>query len=509
MVSVKFGPENFRNYSRMAYEWWYAVAEFVDNSTQSFVDNREELEIVMQNEDGGTGFKVSITHDRGDGGLLSIEDNGYGMDLQDIERAMEVGVPPADTSGRSRYGLGMKTAAGWVGSIWSIKTTKLGHDVEYTVTVDVNEVANGNMELPTLERPVSSESHYTIIEIKSHNRNLTGAQTIRKIKQYLASIYRIDLSEGWLSLSWNEDVILWEQYGDDVWYKAGDGTLYKNNFEFNITNDRGQIKSVNGWVGILDSGSRKLAGVSILHKNRLIKGYPDPWKPYAIYREGSNDLINQRLVIEIHLDDFEVTHTKDNINWFGNEQEEVENGLEEECREYATRAQNRRVRETRSGPADPIIHSAAQTLELELTSPEMVDSLQLDTLPLPADLAEQNQKLIESQVNTGEPPLLQVQIGEGSTLLNVHVQLRNESFYEPYCINDSANPNHLVVMINRQHPAFTDLRNEHDVNLYFRQCIYDAVAEHRASSREIVDSDTIKLIKDQLLRVRYEVIRRS
>jgi hypothetical protein len=64
-------------------------------------------------------------------------------------------------------------------------------------------------------------------------------------------------------------------------------------------------------------------------------------------------------------------------------------------------------------------------------------------------------------------------------------------------------------MINRQHPAFTDLRNEHDVNLYFRQCIYDAVAEHRASSREIVDSDTIKLIKDQLLRVRYEVIRRS
>jgi hypothetical protein len=509
MVSVQFGPENFRNYSRMAYEWWYAVAEFVDNSTQSFVDHREVLEQAMRNEDGGSGFYVSITHDRGSGGVLSIEDNGYGMDLEDIERAMQVGVPPADTSGRSRYGLGMKTAAGWVGSLWSIKTTKLGSDVEYTVTVDVNEVANGNMELPTLERTVPADSHYTIIEVRSHNRNLTGSQTINKIKKYLASIYRIDLSEGWLSMSWNEDPILWEQYGDDVWFRAADGTQYKDDFQFEITNDRGQSKTVNGWVGILNTGSRKLAGVSILHNNRLIKGYPDPWKPYAIYREGSNDLINQRLVIEIHLDDFEVTHTKDNINWYGNEQEAVETGLEENCREYANRAQARRIRETTVGPSEPVIHAAAQTLESELTSPEMVDSLQLDQLPPPEDLARQNQQLIQSQVETGSPALLEVQIGEGSTLLNIHVQLRNESFYEPYCINDSANPEHLVVMINRQHPAFSSLRSENDVNVYFRQCIYDAVAEHRASSREIVDSDTIKLIKDQLLRVRYEVVRRS
>jgi hypothetical protein len=493
----------------MAYEWWFAIAEFVDNSTQSFIDNRVELEIAMQNEDGGSGFYVSITHDRASGGVLSIEDNGFGMDLQDIERAMQVGVPPADATGRSRYGLGMKTAAGWVGSIWSIKTTKLGHDTEYTVTVDVNEVANGNMELPTIERSVPPESHYTIIEIRSHNRHLTGAQTIMKIKKYLASIYRIDISEGWLSLTWNEDPILWDQYGEEVWYRSPDGTIYKDNFNFNIVNDRGQTKSVTGWVGILDTGSRRLAGVSILHRNRLIRGYPDTWKPYAIYREGSNDLVNQRLVIEIHLDDFEVTHTKDNINWFGNEQEAVESGLEENCREYANRAQARRVRETSAGPADPIIHAAAQTLESELTSPEMVDSLQLDKLPPPADLAKQNQQLIRTQVDTGEAPLLEVQIGEDSTGLKVHVQLRNESFYEPYCINDSANPEHLVVMINRQHPAFTSLRTENDVNLYLRQCIYDAVAEHRASSRAIVDSDTIKLIKDQLLRVRYEIIRRS
>ena len=45
----------------MAYEWWFAIAEFVDNSTQSFVDNRIPLERAMQSEDGGTGFYVKIT----------------------------------------------------------------------------------------------------------------------------------------------------------------------------------------------------------------------------------------------------------------------------------------------------------------------------------------------------------------------------------------------------------------------------------------------------------------
>jgi len=509
MVNIKFGPENFRNYRRMAYEWWFAIAEFVDNSTQSFVDNRIPLERAMQSEDGGTGFYVKITHDRGSGGLLSIEDNGLGMNLEDIERAMEVGVPPANTSGRSKYGLGMKTAAGWVGSLWTIKTTKLGHNTEYTVTIDVEGVANGNMELPLIERAVDPNSHYTIIEIKNHNRHLSGSQTINKIKKYLGSIYRVDLSEGWLSLDWNEEHIRWDQYGDDVWFTAQDGTVYKQDFEFDITNDRGQTKSITGWVGILKVGARKFAGVSILHKNRLIKGYPDTWKPYAIYHEGSNDLINQRLVIELNLNDFEVTHTKDNINWYGNEEELVEKGLEEHCREYANRAKNRRVREERAGPSEPIIHAAAQTLAAELTSPEMVNSLELDQLPPPADLASLNQKLIQNQVESGAPPLLEVIIGEGESSLNIHVQLRNESFYEPYCINDSANPEHLIVMVNQQHPAFTALRSENDVNVYLRQCVYDAVAEHRASSREIVDSDTIKLIKDQLLRVRYELIRRT
>ena len=38
-------------------------------------------------------------------------------------------------------------------------------------------------------------------------------------------------------------------------------------------------------------------------------------------------MVNQRLIGEIHLDDFIVSHTKDDILWLGNQEEAVEEGL--------------------------------------------------------------------------------------------------------------------------------------------------------------------------------------
>ena len=68
-----------------------------------------------------------------------------------------------------------------------------------------------------------------------------------------------------------------------------------------------------GWVGILAKGSRAAAGFSILQADRVVRGWPDAWRPSSLYGQlqGSNDLVNQRLVGEIHLDGFDVSHTKE------------------------------------------------------------------------------------------------------------------------------------------------------------------------------------------------------
>src|SRR5215831_8951579 len=111
-IQLLIGPDAITSYRRLAYSPWHAIAEFVDNSTQSYFDNRAALDAQMQTEDDKV-LTVSIVYDR-DAGILRIADNAMGMSLADLERALHVAQPPANTTGRSKYGMGMKTGACWI-----------------------------------------------------------------------------------------------------------------------------------------------------------------------------------------------------------------------------------------------------------------------------------------------------------------------------------------------------------------------------------------------------------
>ena len=51
MVTVGFTRDNIRNYKRLSYEWWYAIAELVDNSTQSYFNNRDSVDAALSEGD--------------------------------------------------------------------------------------------------------------------------------------------------------------------------------------------------------------------------------------------------------------------------------------------------------------------------------------------------------------------------------------------------------------------------------------------------------------------------
>ena len=143
-------------------------------------------------------------------------------------------------------------------------------------------------------------------------------------------MYRSDLQKGRLLLFWRDKKLEWDDLDSRI-LTAYDGAKYRKDFNFEIDG-----KVVRGWVGILAKGSRADAGFSILQADRVVKGWPDAWRPSSLYgqQQGSNDLINQRLVGEIHLDDFEVSHTKDNILWRDNQEEEIEEKLKQYCNDY-------------------------------------------------------------------------------------------------------------------------------------------------------------------------------
>src|SRR4051812_33692596 len=85
------GPDAITSYRRLDYSPWHAIAEFVDNSTQSYFDNRETLDQQMKSEDDKV-LTVSIVYDA-KAGLLRVVDNAIGMSLTDLEHALHVARP--------------------------------------------------------------------------------------------------------------------------------------------------------------------------------------------------------------------------------------------------------------------------------------------------------------------------------------------------------------------------------------------------------------------------------
>ncbi|MCB9109270.1 MAG: ATP-binding protein [Anaerolineales bacterium] len=94
----------------MNYKPWFAVAEFVDNAIQSFIDYRDEIEKL---EGTGRKLKVEIEWDATDGGRLIVRDNAAGIHQADYSRAFRPAAIPVDRSGLCEFGMGMKSAACW------------------------------------------------------------------------------------------------------------------------------------------------------------------------------------------------------------------------------------------------------------------------------------------------------------------------------------------------------------------------------------------------------------
>ncbi|MCK5606762.1 ATP-binding protein, partial [Candidatus Pacearchaeota archaeon] len=123
----------YATYRRLSYLPWYAIAEFVDNSTQNYYDFEEKLKKKYENEKVKN-LRVEIEYNK-NLNSLSIRDNAHGMGWEELERAVKLNKPPKNHSGRCEFGMGLKTAACWFGRNWTIATTRLNEENKYIVNV--------------------------------------------------------------------------------------------------------------------------------------------------------------------------------------------------------------------------------------------------------------------------------------------------------------------------------------------------------------------------------------
>lgn len=85
-VNIRPGVNVLSVLPHLNYKSWFALAEFVDNSIQSSIDNKKALKAV-----DGSQYKLRVDIDFDvAGNMIAIKDNAAGIASTDYQRAFHV-----------------------------------------------------------------------------------------------------------------------------------------------------------------------------------------------------------------------------------------------------------------------------------------------------------------------------------------------------------------------------------------------------------------------------------
>ena len=494
-IDFEFGPQFIHTWARLDYTVWFAIAEMVDNSLQAYLNNQAVLDAdFLQNRDR---LRVDITYDAGTG-MLSVLDNSMGMNAEELRNALKVGRPPQFTGGLSEFGMGLKTSGVWLSDLWKVRTKKLGERLEYEITFDTNAIAAGNTVLVLSEREMPENQHYTLIEFESIRKKI-HAKTLSRTKSWLGSIYRLQSRDRIMELTWNDEVLTYDESLQIL--KATDPaqTPYKRDFDFEVNGKR-----AHGWCAVLSTGGRPKAGFAVFRRGRIFYGQPNAWRPTTLYGQdaGSNDTVNQRLVGEIHLDNFVPSHTKNAILWQDDEEELLEQKLIELFADYRVKSKEK-VGGLGSGPSPQTMDIALDQLREALTNSKFIDAIQLTEVPSKEVIDAANAPIIE-EVRQSEAAL-EFTINSS---VRVKVFLKDDLHtLDPYFIKESPELNEIIIVLNMAHPFVkNNLSDSESLLIYMLMCCYDAIAEWKCEfATHEIEPGTVRQIKDQYMRLNIDI----
>lgn len=489
------GPSVLEAYSRLSYTMWYAMAEFIDNSTQSRLNYSSIVDDVLAAE--GQPLIVEIDHNR----LtreITIKDNSIGMRRDDLIAALRIAQPTVDSKGRSRYGMGMKTAACWIGRKWKVITCEWDSGEEWTAEIDVEGIARRGEMITLTPAEAERDKHYTHIVISGLHRNIQR-KTEDTIKRYLGSMYRFDIEENRLKLLYNgEEIKGPEEYNIDT---DPDGRTMRRVLPRKEING----KVVTGWIAVLRKGGRRFGGFSLFQEKRQIQGFPNAWKPRDIFGgiedEGANNLIAQRLMGVIELEGFQVSHTKDAVLFEGDEEEELEKFLADESKDFRDYAAKRRGAGSHAWTRDKV-RDLLDEMKKEFGNSDLGDAVANSLLPPLQTIIRNGQQQLASLA-----PEEKIATYDVTNDLHVVVWLSSRSENDPHLtIVTGSEAGTIHVIINGLHPYYCSLESVDAMDECLRQYIYDAIAEYRVSKlSSTVTPESVRRIKNDLLRV--EVVR--
>lgn len=316
-VDIRPGVSVLAVLRHLNYRPWFALGEFVDNAVESFMKHRGELESA---EGNGSRLKVEIDIDASAPARIAIRDNAAGISEAEYARAFRPAAIPPDRSGLAEFGMGMKSAACWFAPAWTVRTSALGEGVARTIHFDIDNIVHDDIEELTIsERLEAPGSHYTEV-ILENVFHVPAGRTVSKLKEHLTDIYRAFIRNGLLELRFNGESLIYREPTilNTPYFRDRDGPekLWRKPIVF----DFGDGLSVHGFAAIRETANTARAGFVLFRRGRVIQGSGDEgYRPQYIFG-SSNSFRYQRIFGELHLEGFEVSHTKDGFRWDENEQ---------------------------------------------------------------------------------------------------------------------------------------------------------------------------------------------
>ena len=292
-ISIQFKSTAYRMLKKMPGKLWFIFGEFIDNSISSYLQNREELELI-----NGKNFKLRIELSFDDDDEIRITDNAAGIDHRNWLRALQPGDIPEDDSGMNEFGMGMKYSAVWLSNHWTLKSKSINDSFQKIVHFDFHKVISKNLEdLPYEENHDSKITHGTQLILTQLETGKLRPFPKVKTQKHITSIYRNFLRQDHpffskYKVDSNIEIIAFGQklayeepgFLKTQWYKDRHNSVslvespeieWKYEFEQLISNPKSIKKEkirFSGFIGVLPEIKQGNNGFSYFRRGRVVVG---------------------------------------------------------------------------------------------------------------------------------------------------------------------------------------------------------------------------------------------
>ncbi|GAA6151373.1 ATP-binding protein [Pseudoteredinibacter isoporae] len=320
-VDVSPEMQLYKILQRQSYGVGTAIAEFIDNSIQAFIDKKKAI-TAIEGKDATLSIRISIDSNKNE---IIIEDNASGINRADFQRAIKMGLDANlahNDESLSVYGIGMKSSAIWFSNRWVIETSALGSNEKLIAEFDLNRLLEtGDVRIPVNSEPQEINQHYTKIIIKDSLRKLKDQKSLFQdnVLPYLQETF---FKFKFFSISMNYDGEVLNS--DKAFLKlpkplvyppvdASSNPITSNDKEWKMKVDfTVNGKQVKGFIMIMETGGYHQPGIRLLRNNRVIVGTQGGGRQNRppLLLKTANKYGAQRIYGELTLNDFRVNFMK-------------------------------------------------------------------------------------------------------------------------------------------------------------------------------------------------------